>query len=318
MLPTLEWLTASSAPKGDLRPQVKPKPQRPPKQHTPPPPSADVVDLDDEGDDEPEVPLSRPKKRSRATMSEGHRVFHSSRQFKAAHTPPTQHGGGQRQSSHPAERSRHASASGVHQQPPAQPLQVTPIQARSPSPERVAILPPPTPTPQAKVDPPKAPVSPAQPSTDSEDVALRLRKDRQAFYVKAASAAQSSVTMDTPKPALRPPMTAPGLFHLMPCGLLKFNLDCGDFQAFEEEVTKWQNDPLFMDRLFAAYGRFWDPFHQVHMCLAPFHSCFISNVYTSMIQVVTCSYDFCRYCRQCHRPCGFIIFCCNMDFRAEL
>ena len=35
------------------------------------------------------------------------------------------------------------------------------------------------------------------------------------------------------------------------------------FQAFQEEVTKWQNDPSFMDRLFAAHGRFYSPFHQV-------------------------------------------------------
>jgi hypothetical protein len=49
----------------------------------------------------------------------------------------------------------------------------------------------------------------------------------------------------------------------MPCGLLKFDLECGDFQAFQDEVHKWENDPLFMDRLFAAFGRFHTPSHQV-------------------------------------------------------
>jgi hypothetical protein len=108
-----------------------------------------------------------------------------------------------------------------------------------------------------------APVTPVQTSTGSEDVGLRLRKDRQAFYVKAASAARSSIKMENPKPALRPPIQPPGLFHLMACGLLKFDFEFGEFHAFQEEVTKWQNDPSFMDRLFAAYGRFYSPSHQV-------------------------------------------------------
>ena len=97
---------------------------------------------------------------------------------------PTKHGGGERQSAYPAERSRPTSSTGVHQRPPPQPLHVTPIQSRSPSPERVAILPPPTPAPHAKVDSPMAPVSPMQTCTGSEDVALRLRKDCQAFMSK--------------------------------------------------------------------------------------------------------------------------------------
>lgn len=142
----------------------------------------------------------------RAHMADGHRVFHSSRQFKAAQTKPTPHGGGERQSTHPAERSRLATASGVHQRPPPQPLRVTPIQSRSPSSERIAILPPLTLAPHAVVDSPMSHVFPMQTSTGSEDVALRLRKDRQVFYVKVASAARSSVKMDNPKHALRPPI----------------------------------------------------------------------------------------------------------------
>ena len=142
-------------------------------------------------------------------------------------------------------------------------IHVTPIQTRSPSPERVAILPPPTPAPHAAGGSSRAPVSPMQTSTGSEDVALALRKDRQQFYVKVASAARSGVKMDFPKPQLRPPIQPPGLFYLMACGLLKFNLECGELQAFQEVVQNPQNDPSFMDRLWAAYGRFHTPFHQV-------------------------------------------------------
>jgi hypothetical protein len=69
--------------------------------------------------------------------------------------------------------------------------------------------------------------------------------------------------MDTPKPALRPPIQPPGLFYLMPCGLLTCDLECGEFEAFHDEVHKWQNNPLFKDRLWAAYGRFHAPSHQV-------------------------------------------------------
>jgi hypothetical protein len=71
--------------------------------------------------------------------------------------------------------------------------------------------------------------------------------------------------MDYPKPALRPPIQPPGLYHLMACGLLNFDLECGEFHAFEEEVEKWQHDPSFFDRLWAAYGRFHGPCHQVHL-----------------------------------------------------
>jgi hypothetical protein len=95
------------------------------------------------------------------------------------------------------------------------------------------------------------------------DIAGKLRKERQAFYIKAASEARSGVKMDTPKPPLRPPIQPPGLFHLLPCGLLKVDLECGDFHAFQEEVDLWKKDPSFQDRLFAAYGRFCYPSHQV-------------------------------------------------------
>lgn len=272
MLPTLDGLTASPAPPGDSGPHVKPKPQRPLKQHTAPAPAPAFVDLDDDGDDDSEVPASRPKKRQRAHMEEGHRVFHSSRQFNATQTKPSHPGRREGQSSQPAGRSRHPHATGAHQRPSAQPLRVAPIQSRSPSPERVAILPPLTPAPNAPLHSPRAPVSPAHTSTGSDDVALRLRKDRQAFYVKAASAARSSVKMDNPKPPLRPPIQPPGLFHLMACGLLNFDFECGEFHAFQDEVTKWKNGPSFMERLFAAHGRFHLPVHQVQPCALSPHT----------------------------------------------
>ena len=263
MPPTLSDLVACPAPARDSQPPGKPRPQRAPRQHTAPATATAYVDLEEDGDDESEAPPSRPNKRSHTQMADGHPVFHLSRQFKSVHTKQPQHVRGDRQSAHPPKRSRLATTSGDSRRPPPQPIHVTPIQTRSPSPERAAILPPPTPAPHAPGHSPMAPVSPMQTSAGSQDVALGLRKDRQAFYVKAASAARSGVKMDYPKPALRPPIQPPGLFHLMACGLLNFDLECGEFHAFEEEVEKWQKDPSFMDRLWAAYGRFHGPSHQV-------------------------------------------------------
>jgi hypothetical protein len=100
-------------------------------------------------------------------------------------------------------------------------------------------------------------------SGGEDDVAGRLRKDRQAFYLKVASAARANIKMDMPKPPLRPPVQPPGLFHLLQCGLLKFDLECGSFHDFQEEVDNWKKDPTFMDRLCLAYGRFYMPAHQV-------------------------------------------------------
>lgn len=123
--------------------------------------------------------------------------------------------------------------------------------------------------------PPATPLSSAAPALEKEtstaenDIATRLRKERQAFYIKAASAARSSVTMDIPKPALGPPMQPPGLFYLLVCGLLRFDLESVDFPAFVEEVENWKRDNAFMDRLWAAYGRFHGPLHQVHPPSSP-------------------------------------------------
>jgi hypothetical protein len=96
-----------------------------------------------------------------------------------------------------------------------------------------------------------------------QDTAAELRKERSAFYLKAASAARASTQMDCPKPPLRPLLQPPALFHLMSCGLLAFDLEGGKYEDFNAEVQRWQDDSAFMDRLFAAFGRFSNPKHQV-------------------------------------------------------
>jgi hypothetical protein len=111
----------------------------------------------------------------------------------------------------------------------------------------------------------KAPVPRNNNSSGEHDVAGRLRKERQTFYLKAASAARANVKMDKPKPPLTPPLQPPGLFQLLQCGLLKFDLECGSFTDFQQEVDNWRNDPNFMDRLCAAYGRFHIRSSQVHI-----------------------------------------------------
>ena len=261
MVPTLEFLEACPAPAGDPHPQGKAKPQRPPRQHTAPPAAASVVDLDEEGDEDNEVLHSQnPKKRSHAHMAGGSRVYHSSRQFRA-HKPMHSAEGGP--------STRHSSE-GAPRRTPTQPMVVTPIQTRSPSPERVAILPPPTtPAPQVQVESPRAPISPVQTAAASQDVAVALRKDRQQFYVKVASAARLGVKMEIPKPVLKPPLQPPGMFYLLACGLLTFDLENGEFHEFQELVHKWRNDPCFIDRFWAAYGRFHDPSHQVQPVPSP-------------------------------------------------
>ena len=263
MVPTLEALVACAAPAGESRPAAKPRAQRQARQPPAPPDAAAYVDLDDDGDDDLEVP-TRPKKRTHAQSSEGHRVFFSSKQFKDVHAKHPQHVGGDRHSPNPPKRSRPANTSADHRRARAHPIRVTPIQTRSPSPEMAVILPPATPAPHKPVHSPGAPATPMPASSGSQDVAMALRKDRQAFYVKTASAARSSVKMEYPKPALMPPLQPPGLFHLMACGLLDFDVTCGEFETFQEEVEKWQKDPLFMVRLWASYGKFHGPIHQVH------------------------------------------------------
>ena len=83
---TLENLTPCPTPATDSRPQGTPTPHRPPRQQ---PSQPAFVVLEDDGDDDPEAIPSRPKKRSHADMADGHRVHHSSRQFRDLHRRPT-------------------------------------------------------------------------------------------------------------------------------------------------------------------------------------------------------------------------------------
>jgi hypothetical protein len=90
-----------------------------------------------------------------------------------------------------------------------------------------------------------------------------LRKDRHAFYMRAASTARVSVRMDTPKPVLRSSIQPPGLFYLVACGLINFDFKRGELQTFEAEVQKWSEGLAFKNKLFVAYGRFYEPSHHV-------------------------------------------------------
>lgn len=256
MQPTIEHLRPSLITKGAGQKWRASRPQSP-KRQRPQSSASDFVDLGEDGTDEVEPTSQRPKKRSRERMEEGHPVFHSARQSKPA--PKRHHPQSSQQSGRP------------EPQPHSHPIRVTPIQSRSPSPDRLPILAPPSPAATAAPAPPVTPVTPmessrgdAESSRGEAHVASVLRKERQAFYVRAATSARISVKMEIPKPALRPPIHPPGLCYLIPCGLLNFDLECGEFDAFQEEVEGWKNDPAFMVRLFAAYGRFFLPQHQVN------------------------------------------------------
>jgi hypothetical protein len=283
---TLENLRACPPRTPDSRPPPRFKPPLPRRQQSAPH-EPEVVDIP-EDDSEPEAPLPRPSKRRHAEAGEdagpsarpskrrhaetpdGHRVQHSPRQWNAP--PRKQAPVHQRQTSGSDQAAPNHSRSshpppGGHRVPPPLPIRVTPIQTRSPSPERAAIL---APIPPAHVPAAVAPVPPVTPAIPTEspggsqDMAAELRNERQAFYLKAASAARASVQMETPKPPLRTPIQPPALFYLMSCGLLAFDLEGGRYEDFEVEVQQWKGDPTFMDRLFAAFGRFCNPKHQVH------------------------------------------------------
>ena len=214
MEPTLERLRAAP-----------PIPDRPPKPRSPHPTATDFVDLEADGTDDSESSSPKPKKRSRAEMEDSHGVFYSPRQFrdepkKPKPSPYRRSTGGERERPKPSRTCPRSSRNEGNV--PLQPLRVAPIQARSPSPERVAILAPPTPVPHAPQASPMSDVPPATPqashmsevppatpmekSGGDQDIAGQLRKERQTFYIKAASEARSGVKMDIPKPPLRPPM----------------------------------------------------------------------------------------------------------------
>jgi hypothetical protein len=260
---TIEHLRASHTSKQGGS-QSTSRPNRSPIRNAPPPSPEEVVDLGDDATDEAEPAPSQPRKRSHARMEEGHRVFTNHRQWHSASRKPKPPPPPQTAQSAPA--------------PPPHPIRVTPIAARSPSPERRVIVAPPSPVAQAAPSPPVTPVPPMQAPRGDLDIASALRKERQFAYVKASAAARGSVKMDGPKPALRPPIQPPGFFHLLPCGLLNFDLETGDFHSFEEEVASWRSDPACMDRLFAAFGRFSWPKHQVMVVTSPILPLWLHNV----------------------------------------
>lgn len=236
MEPSLGSLTACPAVRTECTSQPKVRQPIHRNQHTAPPTSPAYVDLPDDEDDENDDAPPQSKKRSHAQMAEEHRAFHSSRRFRDVH--------GRRNPQNAPKSARGAPVPNVGCNGLSHPIRVTPLQSRQPSPDKVVT--------------PDAP-----PDASTDDAALALRKDRHAFYMRAASAARVSVRMDTPKPALRSSIQPPGLFYLVACGLLNFDFERGDLQTFEAEVQKWSDDPAFMDRLFAAYGRFHSASHQV-------------------------------------------------------
>lgn len=68
-----------------------------------------------------------------------------------------------------------------------------------------------SPVDDAALTPLVTPVLPMESSRGVPDIAMGLRNERHAFYVRAATLARGSVKMDIPKPALRPPIQ-PSMF----------------------------------------------------------------------------------------------------------
>ena len=290
---TLKTLKAQPAPtphdtSQQTRPPARSKAAVPPSEDSAPPVHADFVDLPDDTSDEAQAPPPRPKKRRHAEVDGSQRPYFSARQFRCEQR---QHGnvhsrqsvGGDERPPNPRRRPQ-ASPSGF-QAPPPHPILVTPIQSRNPSPDRVAILAPPSPAQHVPHDEPAAhkeaapheepappppaspysqphvqldappPVTPETPRGE-RDLAFELRKEHEAFYLRTATAARGSVQMDVPKPPLRPVIQPPALFYLMSCGLLQFDIDRGKYEDFEAQIQEWKCTRNFMDMLFQAYGRF--------------------------------------------------------------
>jgi hypothetical protein len=291
MEPTLETLLAQPAPNPTSasqqpRSQGRSKAAIPPIPSSAPPMPPAFVDIPNDTSDEAPAPPPppRPHKRRHAEMDEGHRPSFSKRQHRPKH----------REERPPQPPRPQQPGSAGFRVPPPHPIRVTPIQTRNPSPERVAILAPPSAQPASNEEPappptvspsshsdvqpdaPPPPVTPVPPETprEEEDLAESLRTERQAFYLRAASAAQGTMTMDVPKPALRPSIQPPGLFYLIPCGLLDFDVDRGKYEDFEDQIEEWRAARNFMDRLFAAYGRFHSASYQVTITCSFHASCF--------------------------------------------
>jgi hypothetical protein len=237
---TFESLKACLPPAADCRPHPKPRASFHRRPNTTVPAPTTFVDMhnDDDIEEEHETSPCRTNKRSRAEMEEEYHVYVRNR--KKRYPPSVDHEG-----------------------PPFRPIRITPNETRCPSPDRDVFRPARSPAANILSD------VPLPSDIPSDDIVAGLRRDRHAFTMRAANVARASVKMDNPKPTLRPSIQPPGLFHLVPCNLLTFDLERDEFQAFEEQVQKWNNDPAFTDRLFAAYDRFYSPAHQVQvLCLS--------------------------------------------------
>jgi hypothetical protein len=76
----------------------------------------------------------------------------------------------------------------------------------------------------------------------------------------------------------------------MTYGLPTFDLKHNEYQAFEDEIQKLNNDPVFMDMLFVACGRFYSPSHQLqaldffHASMSSLHN--ILQFVVTMINIV--------------------------------
>lgn len=237
---TLESLKVCLPPAADYRPHPKPRTsfhRRPNIIVSAPTIFVDMHD-DDDIEEEYEATPCRTNKRSHVEMEEEYHVYVRNR------------------------RKRYPS-SVDREEPPSRPIRITPNATRCPSLDKDVFRPARFPTANVPTD------APLPSDIPSNDIVAGLRRDRHAFAMRAANVARASVKMDNPKPTLKPPIQPPGLFYLVPCGLLTFDLERDEFQAFEEQVQKWNNDPAFTDMLFAAYGRFYSPAHQVQvLCLS--------------------------------------------------
>ena len=224
---TLESLSVCLPPAAECRPHPKPMASLHRRPNTTMSTSAAFVDLHDDDDvkEKHETTPFRTNKRSHVKMGKEDHVY--GRNHRKRHP---QHGresvGGDRPGPNPARTTHPPSVD--REGSPSRPIRVISIATRCHSLDRDVFW---SAHFHAANVPPKVPL----PSdTPSDDMIAGLQRDRHAFAMRAANVARMSVKMDNPKPTLRPPIQPPGLFHLMPCGLLTFNLERDEFQAFEE------------------------------------------------------------------------------------
>ena len=67
----------------------------------------------------------------------------------------------------------------------------------------------------------------------------------------------------TPQTYSTTPLQALSLYHLLPCGLLKFDLECGKFDGFPVGGCIVKERLNVHEQVFATYNRFYTLAHQV-------------------------------------------------------